>query len=112
MVKYITELMEQQEGICTTADICSALKKSYIGVTAHWVSADLKRQSVALACERIKGSHTYDVIAGHLLNINSKYGLDHRQTCFTITDNGSNMVKAFAEYQEPEAAAEYDTDSD
>ena len=76
------------------------LKKSYLGVTAHWISENLKRHSAALACTRLAGSHTFDVVAESLIGINTKYGLDHRIITFTITDNGSNMVKAFAEYQD------------
>jgi len=71
--------------------------------TLQIVNVDMKRQSVALACKRIIGRYTYDVIAEHLLNINSQYGLDHRKICFTITDNGSNMIKAFSELQAPSA---------
>jgi len=80
------------------------LTKSYLGVTAHWISNDdLKRQSAAaLACSRLKGSHTHDVVAENLIGINTKYGLDHRSITFTVTDNGSNMVKAFSENQEPD----------
>jgi hypothetical protein len=85
--------------VCTTADLWSCLKKSYMGVTAHWITCDLKRRSVALACRRVKGSHTYDVVAEHIMNIHSEFGLDHTNISFTVTDNGSNMVKAFVEYQ-------------
>lgn len=33
-----------------------------------------------------------------LLDIFSEYGLKHQQLVSTITDNGSNFVKAFAEF--------------
>jgi hypothetical protein len=54
------------------------------------------------------GSHTYDVVAEHLMNIHSDFGLDHTNIAFTVTDNGSNMVKSFAEYQEQEVRPEQD----
>lgn len=33
-----------------------------------------------------------------LLDIFSEYGLKHQQLVSTITDNGSNFIKAFAEF--------------
>lgn len=100
MVQDIRDQLEHQLMICTTADIWSSHRKSYLGMTAHWVTDDISRKSVALACRRIKGSHTYSVIAELIMNIHSEYGLDHRQIQFTVTDNGANMVKAFVEYQD------------
>jgi hypothetical protein len=100
MVQDIRDDLEHQLMICTTADIWSSHRKSYLGITAHWVTDDIRRKSVALACRRIKGSHTYSVIAELIMNIHSEYGLDHRQIQFTVTDNGANMVKAFVEYQD------------
>lgn len=81
-------------------------------MTAHWISEDLKRHSAALACTRLAGSHTFDVVAESLIGINTKYGLDHRIITFTITDNRSNMVKAFAEYQEPDTVNKGMSESD
>ena len=71
-----------------------------MGVTAHWIREDLSRISVALACIRFKGSHTFDAIAEQLFNIDSDFGLDHHNIAFTVTDNGSNFVKAFNECQD------------
>jgi hypothetical protein len=102
----IRQQLVTQPAVCTTADIWSCLKKSYLGVTAHWITDDLKRHSAALACSRMMGSHTYDVVAEHLMNIHSDFGLDHTKISFTVTDNGSHMVKAFAEYQEQEVGPE------
>lgn len=83
--------------ICTSADtwICN---KSFIGVTGHWITNDLHRKSVALAFRRMKGSHTYDKIAEMLYDIHQEYNLSYEKICFTVTDNGSNFVKAFSEY--------------
>ncbi len=85
--------------VCTTVDIWSANKKSYMGVTAHWIDSNLKRQSIALACRRFKGAHTYDCITLLLLNIFADFQIDVTKIVATVTDNGANFVKAFKEYQ-------------
>jgi len=58
----------------------------------------LKRQSCVLDCRRFKGTHSYDRIAEMLLDIFSEYGLKHEQIVSTVTDNGPNFIKAFAEF--------------
>ena len=106
----IRQQLADQSAVCTTADIWSCMHKSYLGVTAHWISHDLNRRSVALACARLKGSHTYDVVADHLMIVHSQFGLDHTNISFTVTDNGSNFVKAFAEYHETEEVRSEESD--
>ncbi|XDV11620.1 hypothetical protein PO909_000509 [Leuciscus waleckii] len=64
----------------------------------------------ALACKRIKGRHTYDVIAAEIDHIHSLYGLSTKVTA-TVTDNGSNFVKAFQMYQ-PESLSGDDDDEE
>ena len=46
---------------------------------------------------RITGHHTYDVIASRIEYIHASYGLNGK-VIGTITDNGSNFVKAFSVY--------------
>jgi len=71
-------------------------KKSFLGVTCHWISINnLNRISKALACRRFKGSHTYDKITDLINEINSEFNLSPTKILATITDNGSNFVKAF-----------------
>jgi len=55
----------------------------------------------------------YDVIAEEILSIYAEFGLDldHTNVAFTVTDNGSNMVKAFREYQDVDQESEEGVDT-
>ena len=70
--KFIVEVTKNLAAahyICTTADAWSVDGRGYMGVTAHWIdSTTLERKSAALACRRLMGSHTFDVIANSMLN--------------------------------------------
>lgn len=53
-----------------------------------------QRQASCLAIRRVKGSHTYDVLAKILEEIHDDFRIGSKITA-TITDSGSNFVKAF-----------------
>ena len=98
MKELLIEEMGAVDYVCTTADIWSKNNKSFFGVTAHWIDpTTLQRRSVALACRRIKGRHTFDVIASTLESIHNDYRIGQK-VVMTVTDNGSNFVKAFKEF--------------
>jgi len=98
MVKKVKEALEVIDGVSTTADVWTAHHRSYLGMTVHWIDKDtLKRCKAAIACVRITGRHTYDVIASRIEQIHANYGLNGKVVA-TITDNGSNFVKAFSVY--------------
>ncbi|XP_061467412.1 uncharacterized protein LOC133377403 [Rhineura floridana] len=101
--------------IATTADCWTNGKKSYFGVTAHWINpTTLKREVGALACKHLKGRHTYDVLSKALHDVHVQYRIHNKVMC-TTTDNGSNFVKAFRVFmaKEPvEAAGTSDDDGD
>jgi len=97
--KGVTEAMRAVDHIATTTD-CWSVRRSFIGVTAHWVDPDsLTRRSAALACRQLGGSHTFDVLAGALNDIHSEYGIRDK-IVRTTTDNGSNFLKAFRVFGE------------
>jgi len=85
----LLDLLKGQEFVATTTDCWSTyVGKLYLGVTVHWI---------ANALRRMKGSHTYDVIAAALDDLHAEYGIG-RKIVRTTTDNGSNFVKAFTVY--------------
>lgn len=85
--------------VCTAVDIWSGRKRSFLGLTAHWIDPiSLRRVSKALACRRFKGTHSYDKITELLQEIHSEYGLNSSKIVATVTDNGSNFVKAFKRF--------------
>ncbi|GBP20690.1 hypothetical protein EVAR_16563_1 [Eumeta japonica] len=72
------------------------LKEVTKGFTVHWIeSKTFERKSAAIACRRFKGAHTYDKVDEMIADVHSNYNLKLSKMVKTVTDNGSNMVKAF-----------------
>lgn len=94
--KNLKTAMSEVQHIATTTDCWSARRRSYIGVTAHWIETEtLQRKSCVLACRRLKGKHTFDVLAAQLEDIHTEFEI-RSKVVKTTTDNGSNFVKAFS----------------
>ncbi len=94
MESNLKRTFESLDHVSTTADIWSANNKSYLGMTVHWIdSISFKHEKAAIACKRVRGKHTYDVIASEIDQVHSAFGLSHKVTA-CVTDNGSNFVKA------------------
>ncbi|KAF3858821.1 hypothetical protein F7725_012022 [Dissostichus mawsoni] len=83
MKEKLIEKLQTVSYVCTTADIWTAHNRSFFGMTC--------------ACARIKGRHTYDVIAEKIQQIHEMFNIE-RKVQATFTDNGSNFVKAFREF--------------
>ncbi|UYV82093.1 hypothetical protein LAZ67_21000804 [Cordylochernes scorpioides] len=94
-VAKIKSKLKEASYVCTEIDIWSSKKRSFIGVTAHWVTNDLRRVSVALACQRFKGVHSYNQLSDIIQEINDHFDLNTNKIVASVTDNGSNFVKAF-----------------
>lgn len=59
--KNIMKDIKDHKYFCTTADIWSHARKSYLGVTLHFIDNKFKRKSSAIACERFKGKKKFIV---------------------------------------------------
>ena len=95
MMRLIKETLGTVEKVSTTADVWTAHHRSYLGMTVHWINEkSLKRQKAAIACIRITGCHTYDILAAKIEQVHRSFGF-HGEISATVTDNGSNFVKAF-----------------
>uniref|UniRef100_A0A3Q2P448 HAT C-terminal dimerisation domain-containing protein n=1 Tax=Fundulus heteroclitus TaxID=8078 RepID=A0A3Q2P448_FUNHE len=102
MERSLKAALKDVHFVSTTADIWSANNRSYLGLTLHWISkSTLEHNKAALACRKICGRHTYDVIGAEIENIHSSYGLLNKVVA-TVTNNGSNFVKGFQVYRQAE----------
>ncbi|XP_057665903.1 uncharacterized protein LOC130899740 [Diorhabda carinulata] len=89
--------------VCMTADVWSSSRRSYLGMTVHWIDPHtFERNSFTLACRRFKGTHTFDKVAELIIDIHTEYHLRVPKITKTVTDNGSNMLKAFKIYGKSE----------
>lgn len=101
MEKKVKTTLKGIDSVSTTADIWTAHNRNYFRMTMHWINPDsLKCCKAAICCARITGRHTYDVLAAKIEHIHSIYGLNGKVTA-TVTNNGSNFVKAFASFSLP-----------
>lgn len=87
-------MLESASWVCTTADAWTSRRRSFVGVTVHWLTPDLVRKSGCLAVRRVIGTSNYEVLAKLLESVNAEFGIINKLTA-KITDNGSNFVKAF-----------------
>ena len=82
--------------VCTTADCWTSRRRSFLGVTIHWLEKDtLQRKGGSLALRVLSGRHTYDKLAKVLESINNEFNIGEK-ICFTVTDSGANFTKHFA----------------
>ena len=73
--------------------------RGYLGITAHILEENeeertLQYSSYLLSCDRITGKHTGEHICSSYTDALKEYGIEHKID-FVVTDNASNMRKAF-----------------
>ncbi|KAL7294756.1 hypothetical protein TKK_0011886 [Trichogramma kaykai] len=71
----------------------------FLQLTRYQINPDdFSHKSAALSCKRFPGSHTFDAVADMLESLYLQFGLTTDKVVGTVTDNGSNFVKAFREF--------------
>ena len=51
MITKVKSALKMVERVCTIADVWSANRRSYLGITVHWIDpSTLKRHKAAIAC--------------------------------------------------------------
>ena len=70
-----------------------------MSVVAHTVNIDFTRSDICLTLLHVPEPHTYSVVLSEvnqvLIMFRLLYGIHDKRVALTITDNGSNIVKAF-----------------
>ncbi|KAF0686396.1 Uncharacterized protein FWK35_00036877 [Aphis craccivora] len=95
LIQTMKDAFSKVEYLTTTADCWSIFKRSYLGITCHWINPiTLERVSCLLAIKRFKGSHTYDILAKTMESVYLYFNISDK-VIYTTTDNGSNFVKSF-----------------
>ena len=111
MKKAVVSHLSAVSYVATTTNCWTAHQRSFIGVICHWIDEEtFERRSAALACQRLRGSHMFDVLAGALDDVHCQYGL-RGKVVRTTTDCGSNFVKAFSVFGEQSPSTEAESDS-
>jgi BED zinc finger len=67
--------------------------RTFVGVVAHWLDEDLKKQEVLISLRRVIGVHTGENIASVMIPLLHEYGLNASKLGFFQADNlGTNDV--------------------
>ena len=115
---YLQSKLTDVKYVTLTLDMWSDRRmRSYMGITAHFMSPRMKLQSFLLDFAHFTGRHTGDNLADHCAKVIQRYHLSDK-VIFLITDNAANMVSAFRDLsgmldtETVDAAIETDDDSE
>ena len=83
--------------------------KSYLGITAHFLSEEWLLEYAVLGCNRVVGRHTAENILMWYEEIVSDFNVE-KKVKHVVTDSASNMKKAFIALPEFEECDEVDSE--
>lgn len=93
-------LIDKSKYVCITADVWTNKARSFLGISVHFFNEVLQRKSFLLAFRRIKGRHTYAVLAEAILGVQKEFNIKRQKITHIVTDGASNFRKAFVIYGE------------
>lgn len=95
--KKIRQLLLEAKRIAITTDLWTKRDQTpFMGVTAHFYGRkDHRRYNIVIALKELPHPHTGEAIYDKLVEILSDWNIDLSKIHKTVTDNASNMVKAF-----------------
>lgn len=107
----IMHQMKLAENICLTVDIWSSRQmRGYLGITGHFI-LDWTLRSVMICCKRFCGKHTAENIRNEYEEIIASFDIAKKIVAI-VSDNASNMVKAFSipGYEDEDISQDQDSD--
>lgn len=106
--RELKKVIDENDYVCTTADVLTKMGKSFFGTTIHYFDENLDKQSFMLGFRRLRGRHTYDKLTDAILAIHREFNLKRSQITHIVTDGGSNFCKAFRKFGVTGASKEND----
>ena len=90
----VMDKLGQAQSVCLTIDLWSNRQmRGFIGITGHFI-LNWTMESVMLACKRFTGRHTAENIRQQYEETVASFDIAEKITNI-VTDNASNMTKAF-----------------
>lgn len=91
----VNAMLNEIDHLSVTIDTwCDRRGKAFLGITGHFIDVDFKAHAVLLKFVRLKGPHTAENIRNITKDILEELGIS-RKIYRIITDNASNMIKAY-----------------
>ncbi|CAM4609835.1 unnamed protein product [Leuciscus chuanchicus] len=89
----VNQLLQSSEAVGLTTDLWSSLRmEAYMTVTAHFIDADWKMNSVVLETKQMDEAHTGENVAVRLTQVADAYHIPPEKRVSVVTDNTANMV--------------------
>ena len=91
----LRDILAKAEGVSLTLDLWSnRVMKGFLGITCHFI-LNWSMYSLMLECKRFKGRHTAENIYTYYCEATTSHNIKGK-VITTVTDNASNVVKAFS----------------
>jgi hypothetical protein len=104
--------LSKEKYIHLTIDLWSNRQmRSFLGITAHYISDQWLLESAMLGCSRVIGRHTSDNIVHWYEEIVADFGVSLKVR-HVVTDSGANIKKAFQSLALPGFEEEASSDSE